>query len=108
MMNGIGGTAETITPVPEDLVSGADRVAGALPEEAVLRNQGSCGPTPGGTEVQESIMVAMLGDALQTVNAGRQHSDPATRADDSMVQSLLQHIQQLKSASTENVMLHNR
>ena len=30
LMNGIGGTAKTITPVPEDLVSGADRVAGAL------------------------------------------------------------------------------
>ena len=83
LMNGIGGTAETITLVPEDLVRGADRVAGALPEVAVLRNQGSCGTTPGGTEVWDSIMVAMLGDALQTVNAGRQHSDPATRTDDS-------------------------
>ena len=51
-------------------------------------------------------MVAMLGDALQTVNAGIQHSDPATRTDGSMVQSLLQHIQQLESASAENVMLY--
>ena len=105
-MNGIGGTAETITLVPEDLVSGVDRVAGALPEVAVLRKQGSCGTTPGGTEGWDSIMVAMLWDTLQTMNAGRQHSDPATRTDDSMVQSLLQHIQQLESASAENVMLH--
>ena len=106
LMNGIGGTAETITLVPEDLIHGADRVAGALPKVAVLRNQGSCGTTPGGTEVQDSIMVARLRDALQTVNAGRQHSDPATRTDDSMVQSLLQCIWQLESASAENVMLH--
>ena len=105
LMNGIGGTAETITLVPEDLISGADRVAGALPEVAVLWNQGSCGTTPGGTEVQDSIMVARLRDALWTVNAGRQHSDPGTRTDDSMVQSLLQHMQQLESASAENVML---
>ena len=105
LMNGTGGTAEMITPVPEDLVSGADRVAGSLPEVAVLRNQGSCGTTPGATEVQDSIMVAMLRDPLWTVNAGRQHSDPATRADNSMVQSLLQCIQQLESTSAENVTL---
>ena len=48
LMNGIGGTAETITLVPEDLISGTDWVAGALPELAVLRNQGSRGTTPGG------------------------------------------------------------
>ena len=53
----------------------------------------------------DSITMAMLGDALQTMNAGRQHSDPTTRTDDSTVQSLLQHIQQLESASAENVML---
>ena len=105
-MNGIGGTAEMITPVPEDLVSGVDRVVGALPEVAVLRNQGCCSTTLEGTGVWDSIMVAMLGDALQTVDAGRQHSDPMTRTDDSMVQSLLQCIQQLESASAENVMLH--
>ena len=48
LMNGIWGTAEMISPVPGDLVSSADRVAGALPEVAVLRNQGSCGTTLGG------------------------------------------------------------
>ena len=54
--------------------------------------------------MQDPITVARLRDALQTVNAGRQHSDPGTRTDDSMVQSLLQHMQ-LESASAENVML---
>ena len=48
LMNGTGGTAEMITLVPEDLVSGADRVAGALPEVTLLSNQGSCGTTAGG------------------------------------------------------------
>ena len=93
--NSIGGTAETITLVPEDLVRGVNSVAGAHPEVATFWNQRSCDTMSGGTDVQNSIMVAMLGEALQTMNAGMQHSDPATRANDSIVQSLLQHIQQL-------------
>ena len=88
--NSIGGTAETITPVPEDLVRGVNCVAGTHPEVATLYNQCSCGTTSGVTDVQNSITVTMLGDALQTVNAGMQHSDPVTRANDSIVQSLLQ------------------
>ena len=106
--NGIRGTAETITPVPEDLVRGVNSIAGAHSEVATLWNQSSCGPMSGGTEVQSSITVAMLGGTLQTVNAGMQHSDPATRADDSMVQSLLQRIQQLESSNAENVALQQR
>ena len=104
-MNSIGGTAETITPVPEDLVRGVNSVAGAHLEVATLWNQCSCGTMSGGTDVQNSIMVTMLGDALQTVKAGMQHSDPVTRADDSIVQSLLWHIQQLESSNAENVVL---
>ena len=50
----------------------------------------------------------MLGDALWTMNAGMQHSDPVTRAIDSVVQSLLWCIQQLKSSNAENVVLHQR
>ena len=46
--NGIWGTAETITPVPEDLVRGVNSIAGAHPEVAVLGNQSSCGPMLGG------------------------------------------------------------
>ena len=84
-MDSIGGTAETITLVPEDLVRGVNSVAGAHSEVATLWNQCSCGTTSGGTYVQNSIMVTMLGDALWTVNAGMQHSDPATRVNDSIV-----------------------
>ena len=62
----------------------------------------------GGTDVQNSNMVTMLGDALWTVNAGMQHSDPVTRANDSIVQSLLWCIQQLESSNAENVVLHQR
>ena len=46
--NGIGSTAETITPVPEDLVRGVNSIAGAHPEVAVIGNQSSCGTMPGG------------------------------------------------------------
>ena len=104
-MNSTGGTAETITPVPKDLVRGVNSVAEAHSEVATPWNQCSCGPTSGGTDVQNSIMVTMLGDALQTVNAGMQHSDPATRTNDSIVQSLLWYIQQLESSNAENVVL---
>ena len=45
---------------------------------------------------------------MQTVNTGMQHSDPATRANDSIVQSLLQCIQQLKTSNAENVVLQQR
>ena len=103
--NSISGTAETITPVPEDLVRGVNSVAGAHSEVATLWNQCSCDPMSSGTDVQNSFMVTMLGDALQTVNAGMQHSDPVTKANDSIVQSLLWHIQQLKSSNVENVVL---
>ena len=106
--NGIRGTAETISLVPEDLVRGVSSIVGAHPEVAALGNQSSWGPKSGGTEVQNSIMVAMLGNALWAVNAGMQHNDPAIRTDDSVVQSLLWHIQQLESSSAENVVLHQR
>ena len=42
------------------------------------------------------------------MNAGMQHSDPVTRANDSIVQSLLQCILQLESSNAENVVLHQR
>ena len=106
--NSIGGIAETITPVPEDLVRGVNSVAGAHPEVATLYNQHICGITSGVTDVQNSIMVTMLSDALQTVKTGMQHSDPVTRVNDSIVQSLLQCIQQLESSNVENVVLHQR
>ena len=107
-LNSIGITAETIIPVPEDLVRGVNSVAGAPPEVAILCNQCSCGTTSGGTDVQNSIMVTMPGDGQWTVNAGMQHSDSVARANDSVVQSLLQCIQQLESSNAENVVLHQR
>ena len=60
----ISGTAETITPVPEDLVRVVNSVAGAHPDVATLYNQCNCGPTSGVTDVQNSITMTMLSDAL--------------------------------------------
>ena len=62
-----------------------------------IYGQSSCGTTSRLTDGQNSITATMLGDALQTVNARIQGSDPVTRTNDSVVQFLLQHIQQLES-----------
>ena len=58
--------------------------------------------------MQNSITVTMLGDALHTVNAMMLGRDAMTGTNDSVVQSLLQCIQQLESWNDENVVLHQR
>ena len=84
----IHGMEETITPI--------------------IYGQSSCDTTSSVTDVQNRIMVTMLGDALQTVNAGMQDSDAVTRPNNSVIQSHLQNIQQLKSSNAEYVVLHQR
>ena len=71
-------------------------------------SQSGCGTTSRLADAQNSITVTMLGDALQTVNARMQGSDPVTRAKDSVVQSLLQCIQQLETLNAENLVLQQR
>ena len=109
--NSMQGMEETITPVPEDFVGGVTSAAVstiATPSGAMIYGQSGCGTTPMLAYAQSSITVSMLGDALQTVNARMQGSDPVTRANDSVVQSLLQWIQQLETLNAENVMLWQR
>ena len=94
---GTQGAEETIVLVPEDLVSGVTSAVGTLlavatPSSAILYGQSSCGTTSSVTNAQNTIMVTMLGDALQTVNVGMQGSHRMARTNDSFVQSLLQHI----------------
>ena len=90
--NSICGTEETITPVPEDFARGVTSVTGTLLEEATLYGQSSGGPAFRLTDAQNTIMVTMLGDALQTVNVGMQGSYTISRTNYSVFQSLLQHI----------------
>ena len=80
----------------------------ATPSSAMVYGQSSCDTTPSLTDVRNIIMVTMLGDGLQRVNAGMQGSDAMTSTNDSFVQSILQHIQQLESSITKNMMLHRR
>ena len=102
---------ETITPVPQDFagrVTSAAVSTIATPLGAMIYGPSGCGTTPRLADAQNSITVTMLGDALQTVNARMQGSDPVTRANDSVVQSLLQWIQQLEMLNAENVVLWQR
>ena len=79
-----------------------------MPSGAMIHGQSGCGTTSRLAKAQNSITVTMLGDALQTVNARMQGSDPVTRANDGVVQSLLQHIQQLETLNAENAVLQQR
>ena len=104
---GTQGAEETIMPMPEDMMSGVTSAVGTLspvatPSSAILYGQSSCGTTSRMTDAQNTIMVTMLGDA---VNAGMQGSYGMARTNDSVVQSLLQHIQQLETSNAANVVL---
>ena len=75
---------------PPDSIHGMDET-----NTPIIYGQSRCCTTSSVTVVQKMITVTMLGDALQAVNAGMQGSDAVTRTNDSVIQSLLQHIQQL-------------
>ena len=107
------GAEETIMPVPEDLVHGVTSAVGtplvvATPSSAILYGQSSCGTTSSVTDAQTTITVTMLGHDLQTVSAGIQSSYLMARTNDSVVQSLLQHIQLHETSNAENVVLQQR
>ena len=73
-LSSVQSAEETITPVPEDFVRRVTSVVGTLPSVAtpsseMVYGQISCVTTPSLTSIQNTIMVAMLDNALQTVNA---------------------------------------
>ena len=74
----------------------------------MLYIQSSHDTTSSWTNVQNPFTFTKLGDALQTMNARMLGSDAMTRTNDSVVQSLLQCIQQLELLNAENVVLHQR
>ena len=112
-LNSAQGTEEMIKPVSKYFVRGVTSVAGTLsavatPLSAMLYGHSSHSITSSLTDVQNTITVTMLGYALQTVNVRMLGSGAMTRADESVVQSLLQCIQKLESLNAENVVLHER